>query len=124
MTESEQKTIKHLHQILIIAIGLLVVAEVSTLVMSNVKYVFTVIVAGITACVQWIYWHKKGDSSVRKIMVITVLLLTLLSPLIFVLVKVLFLGESVIQLEIAIVASFVIPILLMLYIDKRLTQLC
>ena len=123
MTESEQGTLKTLHQLLLVAIGLLVVAEVGTLIMSSGKYVFTVIVAVILSGIQWLYWHKQGGSSFRKVMVVTVLLLTVFSPIIFFLVKVLFLGESVVGIELVIASSFVSPILLMLYIDKRLIQL-
>lgn len=123
MTESELSTVKHLHQMLLIAIGLLVVAEVGSLVMSSGKYIFTVIVAAILAVIQWVYWHKQGDSSFRKVMVVTVLLLTVVGPVIFFLVKVFFLGETIVNVELMISISFVTPILLMLYIDKRLTQL-
>ncbi|MCK5880918.1 MAG: hypothetical protein KAG18_03520 [Sinobacterium sp.] len=123
MTESEQSTIKHLHKILLFAIGLLVVAEVSSLVMSSGKYIFTVIVAVLLATIQWVYWHKQGSSSFRKVMVVTVLLLTVLGPIIFFIIKWLFWGESILGIELVISLSFVTPILLMLYIDKSLTQL-
>jgi phosphate/sulfate permease len=123
MTESEQSALKKLHKLLLLAIALLVIAEVSSLAISSSKYLFSVLGSSLFAGIQWLYWHKKGGSSLIKTMVLVVLLMTVLSPIIFFMMKVLFLGESILGVELMIACTFITPILLMLYIDKRLVQL-
>jgi len=121
--ESEKKLLKRIRYLMLLAMVLLVVAEVSYLLINSAKYVFTIIITLIFAGLQWIYWHKKGSSSLRKVMVLSVLLLTLLSPILFFLFQWLVMGLPFVGLELLVPLSFILPIILMLYIDKQLLSL-
>ncbi len=123
MTEAEQSLIKQVHVLLVACISVIIFEGVASLLLNSAHYLFTVLAAIIVALVQWLYWHKKGDSAFRKYFVLVIFALTLFSPILIFLFKVFILNVPVLGVDIFLICLYAIPIVILFYVDFRLRRL-
>lgn len=124
MIAQEQTKLKRLITVSYLSIALLIIGETSLLISESTRYVFSVLVAIIIAGIQWFYWHKKGSKGrLRKVLVLGVLLLTVLSPILYIAVSLFVLGGSALGLKFFLALSFILPIVLQLYVVHTLQAL-
>lgn len=124
MIAQEQTKLKRLITVSYLSIALLIIGETSLLISESTRYVFSVLVAIIIAGIQWFYWHKKGSNGrLRKVLVLGVLLLTVLSPILYIVISLFVLGGSALGLKFFLALSFILPIVLQLYVVHTLQAL-
>ena len=90
MTANELNLIKRAHWMVLFSVALLLIAQVSFLLVSTAQYLFAVITAVLIALIKWAYWRKSGQDDSQKTLIVLVLAITVLSPILIFLFKVIF----------------------------------
>ena len=123
MTASELKQLKRTRGIVATATLLLLIGQVSYLFYNTAQYLFAVLTALLVAGIKWYLWKKSGQEASQKTLILLVLVLSILSPVLIFLFKVLFLGEPLLGIEVFLTIAFVVPIILLIIADRQLVKI-
>lgn len=123
MTQKEQQQLRRVQNLLWLAMGLLMMAEVSSLLKETGHYVLTSLVAAGVFTVHWFTRKYRSGKNWQKIFSMALPLLTIFGPIIYFGFRVFVFDAVIPWWQLIIVCGYVLPLVLILLVNRLIGRL-
>lgn len=115
MNIQELAVLKRTQSVLWITVGILLVAEVGYLLNTLFGYLGAFFGLCLLAAVQWYNVKQGSPYHWQKLLVIAVPVLTVIVPLLYLLIEIIFFGDSLFWVQLLFLLCFIVPLFLLVY---------